>query len=91
MLRRGEIWAEGTIVTKALDRAIQPQLTTREDEILRLVNKGLANRTIAKQLGITERTVKAHVSKLFSKMGVHGRVELILHLREHSEAALSPD
>lgn len=55
----------------ALDR-----LTLREREVLGLVASGADNLQIAARLGITERTVKAHVSNLYRKLGVQNRVEM---------------
>jgi DNA-binding CsgD family transcriptional regulator len=50
-------------------------LTVRESEVFALLGLGLANRLIAKDLGVTERTVKAHVRQIFDKLGVDGRTE----------------
>ena len=54
------------------------QLTKREDQIARLVAGGLSNLAIAEQLGITERTVKAHLSSMYSKTSTTGRLGLAL-------------
>ena len=53
-------------------------LTDREEEVLRLVQSGLANKQIARQLGITERTVKSHLTKVFSALGVNDRTQAAL-------------
>ena len=45
-------------------------LTPREMEVLALVRSGLANKQIARRLGITERTVKAHLTSCFQRIGV---------------------
>ncbi len=50
-------------------------LTERELEILRLVGKGLTNKKIGKLLYISDRTVQAHLSNIFSKLGVESRTE----------------
>jgi len=44
--------------------------------VLRLVVRGLANKSIAHELGVSESTVKAHITRLFRKTGVSNRVEL---------------
>lgn len=53
-------------------------LTQREQDIASKVSKGLSNKEIAKQCGITERTVKAHLTKIFIKSGVTDRVSLAI-------------
>jgi DNA-binding NarL/FixJ family response regulator len=50
-------------------------LTEREKEVLRLLAQGYANKEIAQQLSVTERTVKFHVSAILSKLGVSNRTE----------------
>ena len=54
------------------------QLTPREIEVLALVREGLANKQIARRLGITERTVKAHLTSAFSRIGVADRTPAAL-------------
>lgn len=76
-LRRGEIWASRELLTRTLGSIAAPQLTEREHEVLELLAGGLSNRSIAERLGISERTVKAHVSNLFDKHGVRNRTELV--------------
>ena len=53
-------------------------LTPREIEIARLIGQGASNKRIARQLSITERTVKAHLTMIFRKTGVDDRVKLAL-------------
>ncbi len=54
-------------------------LTERELGILRLVGKGLSNKQIGKELYISDRTVQAHLSNIFSKLGVSSRTEAVMH------------
>ena len=54
-----------------------PKLTRREKEVLKLMAKGLRNKTIAKKLVITERTVKVHVGHIFNKLNVSNRTEAV--------------
>lgn len=61
------LWAEG-----------EP-LTAREREIVALVGRGLRNAEIAKQLFISEVTVKTHLNRIFAKVGARDRVELALY------------
>ena len=55
------------------------RLTERELEVLRLVAKGLNNREIAKQLFISENTVKNHVRNMLEKLQLHSRMEAVMY------------
>ena len=67
-------------------------LTDREMEILRLIQQGLPNKTISRQLGIELSTVKNHVHSILAKLGAHNRGEAIslLYRYESSERAMRP-
>jgi DNA-binding NarL/FixJ family response regulator len=54
------------------------RLTPRESEVLTLVRQGLANKQIARRLGISERTVKAHLTSVFATIGVTDRTQAAL-------------
>jgi DNA-binding NarL/FixJ family response regulator len=54
-------------------------LTDRELDILRLVGQGLSNKQIGKRLFISDRTVQAHLSNIFSKLNVSSRTEAVMH------------
>ena len=54
------------------------KLTDREREVLGLVARGMANKQIGRALGISERTVKAHLTSIFSRIGVADRTEAAL-------------
>jgi two-component system NarL family response regulator len=56
-----------------------PRLTERELEVLRFVAKGLNNREIAKQLFISENTVKNHVRNILEKLQLHSRMEAVMY------------
>ena len=60
----------------AISRASLPTLTTREEEVLGLVARGLANKEIATALGIVEGTVKRHLQNILAKLQLRNRVEL---------------
>lgn len=55
-------------------------LSEREVQVARLVASGASNREVAEQLSITERTVKAHMSAIFEKLGLRDRLQLSLHI-----------
>ena len=54
-------------------------LTTRETEVLRLIAQGMANKEIARELDIGEKTAKTHVSNILAKLGVPSRTQAALH------------
>lgn len=58
-------------------------LTPREREVLSLVAAGLANKQIARRLGITDRTVKAHLTSVFARLGVEDRTQAALWAQRH--------
>jgi DNA-binding NarL/FixJ family response regulator len=58
-------------------------LTDRELEVLALLAKGLPNKRISIQLGISEKTVKAHVTSIFNRIGVTDRTQAALWARDH--------
>lgn len=55
-------------------------LSKREEEIARLVAAALSNRELSRQLGISEHTVKNYLSRIFEKLGIATRTELVLHV-----------
>ena len=59
------------------------KLSARESEVLQLVVAGLANKSIARRLGITERTVKAHLTSIFQQLQVGDRTQAALWAKEH--------
>ncbi len=63
------------------------KLTRREKEVLDGILRSLANKEIASELNLSERTVKFHVSSLLAKFKVHSRMEL---MREASQRAMKP-
>lgn len=65
------------IPTTGLPEAFEP-LTSREREVLQLMAQGLPNKTIARQLAISEHTVKFHVNAILSKFGAQSRTEAVV-------------
>jgi DNA-binding NarL/FixJ family response regulator len=66
----------------ALREPARERLTGREVQILRLMASGLANKEIARDLGITERTVKFHVSEILARLGASNRAHAVSVARE---------
>jgi DNA-binding NarL/FixJ family response regulator len=58
---------------------ITPRITTAEERVLRLVSQGKTNKEIALLLGISPATVKRHLEKSLSKLGLRNRVELAVY------------
>lgn len=86
----GEQWIDRVVLGRAFAQSVdasagreaQVALTTRELEVVRMAAAGLRNRDIAQQLGISEGTVKIHLHNAYEKLGVGGRVELVLYLQD---------
>jgi DNA-binding NarL/FixJ family response regulator len=97
VVSRGQIWAnteELHYVLSAFARSPKPQtldpkvesrITKREAAVVRLAVEGLSNREIAKQLTLTEHTVKNYLFRVFDKLGISNRVELVLSCLHQSE------
>jgi DNA-binding NarL/FixJ family response regulator len=89
---RGQVWANSQqlqYLLEALSAAIPSRitdvkgknlLTKREEEIVSLVADGLKNREIAEHLKLSEHTVKNHLFRIFERLGISSRAELILYL-----------
>jgi DNA-binding NarL/FixJ family response regulator len=67
-----------TLLTRRTTQAPQDQLSDREREVVGLVADGLANKQIARHLGISERTVKAHLTSVLQRIGVTDRTQAAL-------------
>jgi DNA-binding NarL/FixJ family response regulator len=88
---QGQIWAnsrELRYLLEALGEALPLRmidargaalLSKREQEVVRCVAEGLSNREIAQRLGLTEHTVKNYLFRIFDKLGVSKRVEVVLY------------
>jgi DNA-binding NarL/FixJ family response regulator len=74
-LARGEVWAERRLVAEVPEKPT-PVLTPKEKEVATLAALGFTNEEIAKELGISVKTVKAHLSLVFQKLGVKRHSEL---------------
>ena len=66
-------------------------LTPREQQVAGLIAQGLANREIASQLGIAERTAETHVRNLLNKMKVNSRTQIVVWAVRHGLQSLNPD
>jgi DNA-binding NarL/FixJ family response regulator len=85
----GSIWAPRHVISMLVEsssdlirrnfRPVDVSLTCREKQVLTMLVEGCSNKEIGNPLGIEERTVKAHVSKMMRKMGVRNRIALSVH------------
>jgi len=92
-VKRGKVWtypqltaaltksATSKKLSNEANELIEHRLTQKEKDVLYLVLEGLTNDAIAKKLGITTRTVKAHLSSIFAKLHVNDRLGLVLLLK----------
>jgi DNA-binding NarL/FixJ family response regulator len=80
-----------TILAARREQRPAPALTDREREMLELLRRGLANKEIAAQSGITVKTVKAHLSSLFQKIGVLDRTQAALWAERFASNGPVPD
>jgi DNA-binding NarL/FixJ family response regulator len=87
----GQVWASSRELQFILEALAQPTfanfpgiggslLSAREIDVVRCVAEGLTNRQIAHRLSLTEHTVKNYLFRIFDKLGVSSRVEVLLHV-----------
>jgi DNA-binding NarL/FixJ family response regulator len=94
-VRRGEIWANHEQLHYLLEAVAEVPslpvinskgknlLTAREEQVVALVADGLSNRDVALELRLSEHTVKKYLFRIFDKLGVSSRVELVLYAMNH--------
>lgn len=94
-VHQGQIWANSEQLRFLVDVVAQVPslrvlnsrgaslLTPREEQVVALVADGLSNRQIAHELQLSEHTVKKYVFRIFEKLGISNRVELVLYAVNH--------
>jgi len=87
----GQVWANTEQLGYLLDLVAEvpslrvvnsrgnPILTPREEQVVALVAEGLGNRQIARELNLSEHTIKKYLFRIFEKLGISSRVELVLY------------
>jgi two-component system nitrate/nitrite response regulator NarL len=86
----GQVWASSIELQFVLEALTQPAITAfsgkgnsllsaREIDVVRCVSEGLTNREVAQRLKLTEHTVKNYLFRIFDKLGVSSRVEVVLY------------
>jgi len=97
-VHRGQVWANSQqlhFILEALTnstplRVISPKgqylLIQKEDEVANLVAEGMTNQEIAQKLGIAETAVSNQLSRIYEKLGISSRVELVLYFIQHKQS-----
>ena len=75
--------AASAVLTARADQRPVAELTPREREVLGALARGKANKQIARELGISEKTVKAHLTRVFESIGVTDRTAAALWAQRH--------
>jgi len=96
-VRQGQVWANAEQLRYLLEVVTQVPslrvvnvngkklLTPREEQVVALVADGLSNRQVARELRLSEHTVKKYLFRIFDKLGISSRVELVLYALSHGE------
>jgi DNA-binding NarL/FixJ family response regulator len=96
-VHQGQVWANSeqlqylieviTLVPslRAVNASGLKLLTPREEQVVALVADGLTNREVARELQLSEHTVKKYMFRIFDKLGISSRVELVLYAVNHGE------
>ena len=74
------------VLSARTEARAQPELSARETEVLQLVARGFPNKRIARELQISEKTVKAHLTQVFQRIGVTDRTQAALWAKERGLA-----
>ena len=102
-VHNGQIWVSNGELEFLLDLVISlrplkmqsaggmARLTQRERDVVRLVAEGMRNQEIARQLNLTEHTVRNYLIRIFDKLGISSRVELVLYAFSGTEGNATPE
>jgi len=80
---RGLLLAEAETEESAAASSSTGKLSKRQTQLIAMLDKGMSNREIANELGISEHTVKVHLWRLFRRLGVKSRTQALHHARSH--------
>jgi DNA-binding NarL/FixJ family response regulator len=95
IVHHGQIWANGEQMQYVIESLSQVPslhmvnargmrlLTPREEQVVALVADGLSNREVARELSLSEHTIKKYLFRIFDKLGISSRVELVLYALSH--------
>lgn len=83
----GERWISSRLVDKLVRHthvaSSLPPLTTRQHDILRLLQQGLDNQSIARQMGLSVKTIENHLTRIYRQLNVQSRLEAVNYIRQH--------
>jgi DNA-binding NarL/FixJ family response regulator len=97
-VHRGQIWANSEQMQYVIESLSQVPslhmvnsrgirlLTPREEQVVALVADGLSNREVAQELRLSEHTIKKYLFRIFDKLGISSRVELVLYALSHGNS-----
>jgi DNA-binding NarL/FixJ family response regulator len=74
----GQQYIPREVAAKLVQRMNNPELSDREQDVIHLMVQGLSNQTISAALNITESTVKFHINRILSKLGVSDRTQAVI-------------
>jgi two-component system, NarL family, response regulator LiaR len=93
--RRGEVHLDPAVARRLMQAMSKPKtpeltepLTEREREVLALLARGAANKAIAHELGVTEKTAKGHVGNILGKLGLTSRTQAVIYALRHNLVTL---
>jgi DNA-binding NarL/FixJ family response regulator len=96
---QGQVWAKSQELRYALEALAETAplrmvnargaklLTKRQEDVVRLVAEGLTNREVSRRLNLSEHTVRNYLFRIFEKLGISSRVELVLYALNQRESA----
>jgi DNA-binding NarL/FixJ family response regulator len=85
----GERWISSSLIDKLLrpadSGAAAPALTSRQREILRLLQQGLDNQSLSQELGLSVKTIENHLTRIYRQLNVQSRLEAVSYTLEHPQ------
>lgn len=90
----GDRWISSNLIDKLLSyNEVYPSatmLTPRQQELLRLLLEGLDNQNLARETGLSVKTIENHLTRIYRQLNVQSRLEAVHHAREHPEILSAP-
>jgi DNA-binding NarL/FixJ family response regulator len=103
VVHQGQVWAGYRVIALAIDElaaeasappvtasALRSRLSPREQQVVHLIVRGFSNLEVAGRLGITEATVKAHLTHIFQKLALRGRGQLAARYHQSFGQSFGP-